>query len=361
VNIPIYTIGSILSPGQAEEIIASGKADGVCMSRALIADPYLPKKALAAKPDEITPCLRCLNCTDSDNLTRHFICSVNPLLAREERLGFGEDIGTAKHKKKVLVVGGGPAGMQAAVTACERGHEVVLAEKSGALGGLLKFTDTDSLKHDLRKFKEYLVRKTKLSSAKVLLNTEVTDDLIEWVRPDDIIVATGSEPIIPAFIKGIDRARHATEIYFNPEKPVEDRVVMIGGGLIGVEAGLHLTNLGKKVTVLEMQDDYAVDAKTVYKIGLMRKVHEMGLEIITGAKVREITDKGVVYEKDGKEITARGDTVLYAVGMRSNDLPYYDLYNKAPFVATVGDCRKVGKVDGAIHSGFFAGLDIGTV
>jgi pyruvate/2-oxoglutarate dehydrogenase complex dihydrolipoamide dehydrogenase (E3) component len=261
----------------------------------------------------------------------------------------------------VLVVGGGPAGMQAAVTACERGHEVVLVEKSIELGGLLKFTNTDSLKRDLRKFKDYLVRKTYRSGAKILLDTEITDELIERVRPDDIIVATGSTPIEPTFIKGIDRAKHATEVYFNLEDETGSHIVMIGGGLIGVEAGLHLTNIGKKVTVLEMQDDYAVDAKPAYKIGLMRKVREAGLEIITGAAVKEVADRGVVYEKDGKERTAQGDTVLYAVGMRSNDLPYYDLYNKAPFVAQIGDCRKVGKVDGAIHSGFFAGLDVGTV
>ena len=359
VSIPIFTMGSILTPEQAEEILADGRADGVSMSRALIADPYLPRKAALGLSDEITPCLRCLNCTDSDNMTRHFVCSVNPLLAREARRGFCEDIGMAKYRRKVLVVGGGPAGMQAAMTAAARGHEVILAEKSDSLGGLLKFTDTDSLKHDLRRFKDYLVRMTYRSGAKIMLNTHVTAALADSLQPDEIIVATGSIPIVPKNIPGIEKALHATEVYFAPEKINGDRIVMIGGGLIGVETGLHLRQLGKSVTVLEMQDDYAVDAKNVYKIGLIHQVNERGLNVVTGAKVREVTDTGVEYEKDGAVLLAEGDTVLYAVGMARDARAYFDLYDKAVFVTDVGDCKKSGKVDGAVHGGFFAAMDVG--
>ena len=358
VNIPIFVIGSILYPEEAEEIIASGKADGVSLSRAIIADPFWAKKAADGRADEITPCLRCLNCTDSDNVDRHFICSVNPYIGREARIGFADTMGKANFRKKVLVAGGGPAGMQAALTAAERGHEVILCEMTGALGGLLKFADTDSLKHDLRRYKEFLVRRVTEANVKVLLNTEVTDELVERLNPDSIIVATGSCPIVPC-IKGIEKAFHATDIYFKPETVKGENIVMIGGGLVGVEAGLHLTTLGKKVTVLEMLPDYAVDAKFCYRAGLVRTVEELGLTVITSATVKEVTDGGVKYEKDGKEYTAAGDTIFFAVGMRANDRPYFDLYDKAPFVYEAGDCKKVGKVDGAIHSGFFAALDIG--
>ena len=359
INIPIYTLGSILSPGLSEEIIKTNRADGVSMSRALIADPFLPQKAANARADEIRPCLRCLNCTDSDNLTRHFICSVNPLIAREERLGFTDTITKANFRKKVLVAGGGPAGMQAAITATQRGHEVILCEKTGALGGMLKIADTDSLKHDLRAFKEYLIREVNRHPVKILLDTEISDELVDAVAPDSIIVATGGAPIVPSDIKGIENASHASMVYFDQNIIKGDSVVIIGGGLVGVETGLHLTALGKKVTVLEMLDDYAADAKTVYKFGLMRQVMERGLEIITGAKCKEVIRGGAVYEKGGSEHIANGDTVLYAVGMRSIEEPYFDLYSKAPFVTQAGDCKKAGKVDGAIHGGFFAALDIG--
>ena len=153
VNIPVFALGSILDPDQAEEIIASGKADGVSMSRALIADPYLPLKSMCAKTDDIRPCIRCLTCTESDNLKRHFICSVNPLIGRESRLGFGD--GAGKARQRVLIVGG-PA-------ACRRPWRPSAATRLSVrekdrLGGMLRFTDRDSFKHDLRRFKEYLVR-----------------------------------------------------------------------------------------------------------------------------------------------------------------------------------------------------------
>ncbi|MDR1821741.1 MAG: FAD-dependent oxidoreductase [Oscillospiraceae bacterium] len=362
VRIPVFAIGSIVSPEQAEEIIASGRADGVAMSRALIADPYLPKKAMDAREDEIRPCLRCLNCTDSDNMYRHFVCSVNPLTAHEMRLGFGEDIGTAAHKKKVLVVGGGPAGLQAAITAHERGHEVVLCEATDSLGGMLRFTDNDTVKLDLRRFKNYLVNKAKSSGIHILLNTECSQELVDSVRPDNIIVATGAEPVVPTGISGFENARHATAIYFDPSFTPANDIVIVGGGLIGVEAAMHLARLGKKITILEMADEIARDAKAVYKISLLMQLHDSkDITVVTNAAVTEIQKDGVVYEKDGKSVKAAGGTVLYAVGMRSNETPYFDLYDKAPYVNIIGDAKKVGKVDGAIHGGFFAGIDVGAV
>jgi len=357
VNIPIFTIGSIMEPQQAEDIIASGKADGVSMSRAIIADPFWPKKVALGKEDEIIPCLRCLNCTGSDNAKRHFICSVNPLIAREARLGFSDTAVTAaKDAKKVLIVGGGPAGMQAAITASERGHDVTLVECGEKLGGYLNFVENDSFKHDLHNFLKYLIRTVTRSNAKIILNTAVSDELIEKICPDNIIVATGSEPVVPNIV-GIEKARHAADVYFDG-CDTGDNVTIIGGGLIGVETGVHLAKLGKKVTVLELYDDIARDAYALHKFSTLSAVEKYGINVLTGAKALEITDSGVKYSKDGETLEVKADTVLYAVGMRPCDTEYFNLCGKAPFVVLAGDAKTPGKVDGAVHGGFFAAMDI---
>ena len=358
VSIPLFTVGSILDPSQAEELISSGIVDGVSMSRALIADPYLPKKAAQGRADELRPCLRCLNCTDSDNSRRHFVCSVNPTAAHEHRLGFAEDKPSAREPKRVLIVGGGPAGLQAAITARQCGHEVTLADKNAELGGMLRFTDTDLRKVDLRRFKNYLVRMAERSGAEILLNTTVDDALIEHVRPDSIIVAAGSNPVVPTFIKGYEMAHHANAAYLDTTLEVADEVVMIGGGLIGVEAALNLAAQGKKVTVLELAEEFATEAKGTYRWGVTGALVELGVEVITSARAIEVTSDGVTYEKDGATFIARGGTIFYAIGMRADEDAYMALHNKAAQVTIVGDCKRVGKVDGAVQGGYFAALDV---
>ncbi|HHX73538.1 MAG TPA: FAD-dependent oxidoreductase [Firmicutes bacterium] len=359
IKIPVFTVGSIVSPKQAEEIIAAGKADGVSMSRALLADPFLPKKAALDRADEIVPCLRCLNCTDSDNVRRHLVCSVNPLIGREARLGFADTMGKANRRLKVLVAGGGPAGMQAAITAKRRGHTVILCERSDSLGGLLKYLARDSLKKDLHRFTDYLLRQVAAVGPEVRLHTDVSRELVAAEQPDAVIVAAGSQPLVPETIRGIEKAKHVTSVYQDPEGAGGKKIVIIGGGLAGVETGLHLANLGKKVVVLEMQPDYAADAGPVYRFGLQAKAEEVGLVIITGARCLEVAAGGVRYTKDGREEEAECDTVLYATGMVSNTEPYFTLAGSAPFVIPVGDCLQAGKIDGAIHSGYFAALDLG--
>ncbi|MCR5845061.1 MAG: FAD-dependent oxidoreductase [bacterium] len=358
VHIPVFTVGNVVHPEEIEEIIASGKADGVSVARALLADPFMPEKVLAGRRNEVTPCLHCWSCIDSDNDNRHLVCSVNPLIGREARLGFGDDIGKAQVSRKVLVVGGGPAGMEAAITASRRGHEVTLAEKSDALGGLLKFTDADAYKADLRCYKNFLVQRTKDLNIRVLLNTEVTPEFIADGGYEDVVIATGSVPVTPN-IPGIEKAKHATEIYYDPEGVKGDKVVIIGGGLVGVEAGLHLQKIGKNVVVLEAMDQALRDAGNLYKMNLMYTMRQTGVMPVTGALVKEIVDGAVIYEKDGEEFREEADSVYYAVGMKSVDDLYFNLDDVPVRTAIVGDAKKVGKVAGAIHTGYFAATDIG--
>ena len=358
VKIPVITVGAITTPELAEQIIAEGKADIVAMTRAIIADPELPNKARAGKGDEIIHCLRCLDCLAVMQETKHFACAVNPHTGREFRLD--ATIKPAGKAVKVLVVGGGPGGMQAAITAAERGHQVTLAEKTEALGGVLKFADYDTLKKDLRLFKDYLVGMIAKSGVKVLLNTEATADFVKAFAPDALIVAAGSTPVVPE-IAGIDNpwVRHALAAYRDTDK-LRDKIVIIGGGTAGCETALFLAEMGKDTTVVEITDTLASDANWMHKEGMMQLIAEKGVAVHTGSTCTEITEKGVkTLGKDGKEQFIEADSVIYAVGMR----PCSDIVEELReldigYFTPVGDCVRAQKVSGAIFAAYHAAIDI---
>ena len=360
VTVPVFLVGSIVSPEMAEEILASGDADGISFSRALIADPCMPNKARAGRIDEITPCLRCMRCTDGDNKARFFRCSVNPTTGHETRVGFMEDVPEAKIKKNVLVIGGGPGGVEAAVTAAKRGHTVTLLEKEAELGGTIRYAKDDALQPDLQRYLKYIQKLPDLyPNITVKLETEATPELVESFKADHIIVATGGEPIPPTFIEGWEKARHILDAYFHPETIKGDEVVIIGGGLSGVEAASYLGSLGKKVTVLEKETCLS-NVGTSYGWGVMLGVKKYGVTLIDQADVLAITDDGIRYELSGAEILKKADAVFYAVGMKSNNKLYYEIADKAPFVDIIGDAAQTARIGEAVVGGYYAALDIGT-
>ena len=356
VDIPVVTVGAISSPQMAEQILAEGKADAVAMCRALIADPDLPAKARAGRDDEIAPCTRCLHCRGHMDTHKHFSCAVNPRTAREAR--YPQGILKSDVKKRVLVVGGGPGGMKAAIVAAERGHEVILADERSALGGKLHFTDHDDIKADLRAHKDYLARMVVKSGVTVMPNTVVDRAFAQSLAPDAIVVATGASPIIPK-IPGIDKPHvmGAVDTYGHTDR-IGERVVMIGGGLVGVETALYLADAGKQVTVIEMTSVAAREANRLHAEALRLAVRERKVNILTGTKCISIEDDGVVVESDGTTTTLPADTVVYCVGMRSNSDPYCQLYDCAGEVYRVGDCIKPGTVREAILTGYYTAAEI---
>ena len=355
VKIPVSTIGALNEPAMMDEIIASGQADAVVMARALLADPFLPRKAMRGDDDEIVRCCRCFTCMAERMTTGLRICALNPIIGREYESNFAQ---APTKPKKVLVAGGGPGGMEAALSAAERGHEVILCEKSGELGGALKSERGIPFKKDLYRFiatKTLLLQK---AGVDIRLNTEVTPEYCELIQPDVLIIAVGAEPIIPQ-LPGIDRPNVIVANYL-PENidKIGSQVVILGGGQVGCETAVYLAQEGKDVTVVEMQRELCPDANPRQRPLLLAQLERL-VTCKTGMRGVRITEEGLVcVDPEGKEVLFKADTVICAVGQRSRRDVVEKLYDCAPEVMEVGDCVKPARVAEAVFRGYHAGLDV---
>ena len=351
---PVATIGALNDPAQMEEIIATGKADVVYMGRALLADPFLPTKVVAGEDDKIVRCLRCFTCMAERPTTQTRRCTVNPLIGREIE---GTEVLPAATKKKVLVVGAGVAGLEAAVTAAKRGHEVILCEKSDKVGGILKCEQAIDFKQEMYQLGLSLEAQAKEVGVDIRVNTEVTEELAEEIKADVAILAVGSNPIVPP-LKGIDGNNVVVvNNYYLEKDKVGDTVVVLGGGLAGCECAIHLAQEGKKVHLVEMRGTLAPDANIRHRPILMQMIDKY-VEAHTGYQGLEITKDGVLCkDQDGKEVLVPGGSVVCAVGQRANRDGVNALLNCAPVVRQIGDCVRPSNITNAIYQGYHAGLD----
>ncbi len=355
-KIPVVTIGSITSAEEAEEILAQGRADAVAMVRSLIADPDLPNKARQGRSDETIPCMRCLDCLALMQRNTQFSCAANPRTGHEFRLDAQEK--PIERVKKVLVVGGGPAGMKAAITAAQRGHSVTLWEKTDHLGGILRFSDYDDLKIDLRRYKNYLLTMMQKLPIHVEYNKTATPETVMAFAPDAMILAVGSTPTVFP-LPGIDgpNVQHATVAYTNLAS-LADTVAVIGGGLVGCETGLYLAELGKHVTIIEMQDTIAPEANHMHREGMLQAFAKTDIQIAAGLRCTKITAEGVyAVDKEGTEHFIAAPSVVYALGQRAvacqdlMELPIAQIY-------LAGDCKTVQKVSGGAFAAYHAAMDL---
>ena len=314
VSVPVATIGALNSPEQMEEIIASGKADVVYMARALLADPYLPRKVTENREQEIVKCLRCFTCMAERAATSTRRCTVNPLIGREIE---GDEVAPAPVKKKVLVAGGGPGGLYAAYTAARRGHQVILCEKEDKLGGILKSEQALPFKHEMYELAGTYELLARQAGVEIRTNTEVTKEYAKKENADALIIAVGSRPLVPP-IPGLDGENVIiVNNYYLEKDKVTDDVVVFGGGLAGCECAIHLGMEGKRVHLVEMRDELASDANVRHRPLLLKEI-EKYVTVHTGCRGLEVTKEGILCEnKEAQKLLVPGSTVICALGQRS--------------------------------------------
>ena len=360
VKTPVATVGALSAPELMEEIIASGKADVVQIGRGLLSDPDLPVKARMGLDEEINKCMRCYACFANSTARRQFYCAINPVIGHELENKF--EIPPAA-KKTVLVAGGGIAGMQAALTASQRGHRVILCEKSGRLGGVLRCEEAVPFK---KKLSEYLDRQEMLisrSPIELRLNTQVTPQLAESIAPDVIIAAMGARPIRPN-IPGIDRPNvlGAGEAYKKAGQiDLGKNIVILGGGLVGTELAIFLAqeDRSRKITIMEILDELNDGGNMVHAISLSAQIRELGISLALSTKALEINENGVIGDgPDGNKLY-ESDTVIYAVGQRPLREEANTLRFCAPEFHQIGDCNTPANILQATQAAYTIARDIG--
>jgi NADPH-dependent 2,4-dienoyl-CoA reductase/sulfur reductase-like enzyme len=354
IKIPVIASGSITHPDLAESILADGKGDFIGLGRPLWADPQWPLKAMEGRPEDIRPCIRCNDgcLARGDHQAKTISCSVNVAVCREDEF----KITKAKHAKNVAVIGGGPAGMEAARVCALKGHKVTLYEKRELGGALIEASIPEFKAPDLKPLVDHLRTQIKKLKIKVI-NEEATSKTVKNGGFDAVIVAAGATPLALEDVRGVSHQKvtSASQVLHGKAK-LGQKIAVIGGGIVGTEVGLFLAEQGKEVVFVEMLDTFmnniTFDEKLVYE----ERFKNLNVSIHTGKRLESVSDQGItVVDRYGARTVITADTVVLAAGFRPNrDL--IDSLRKDPKlqVFEVGDCLQPRKIFDAIHEGHLA-------
>ena len=356
-NVPVIAVGR-LDLELGEKILEEGKADLIAIGRRLLADPDLPNKMAEGRLDEVVPCIGCMECIERlvfDEQGEGVTCVVNPALGKERAY----QVKPVANGKNVVVVGGGPAGMQAAIVAAKRGHKVTLLEKEAKLGGQLNIAALPPFKGDILPWIDYLVSQVDKTGVKVELNTDAATEIITNKKPDAVIIATGGTPIMPD-IPGIDSPNVVTaQDVLSGNARVGQNVVIIGGGMVGCETGHYLAEQGKTVTIIEILKRMANDMFYMARRRLLDGLRNKKATLLGSATCEKIEGDSVqVTAGDGKRETIPADTVIIAAGYRANDRLYKALEGKVPERYCIGDSARPRRVFEANSEGYQVGLSL---
>ncbi len=356
VSVPVIAVGRI-TPEAGETILAEGKADLVAIGKGLLADPELPNKVAAGELEDIVPCTVCMGCRDDlfSPARVGIRCQVNAALGREEEYR----IVPAKMPRKVLVVGGGPAGMEAARVAALRGHQVTLWEKESRLGGQLPPAAIPPHKDRIRPLTKYLQTQLKKLNVRIELGREATVAMIGEFQPEVVVLATGARPLIPE-LPGLDRA-HVVQAGDVLEGKVEvgNKVVVIGGEMVGCETAEFLADKGKRVTVVRRGPEMALKIGLTLRAFLLNRLLERGIALLPGIRYNEVTPEGlVVTTKEGERKTIEADTIVLAAGATPDKELYQEIKGKVPEVHLAGDCVEPRTIRDAIAEGYRIALEL---
>lgn len=348
VKVPVIAAGRINNPELAEAILSEGKADLIGIGRGLLSDPDFPRKAFEGKFDEIQKCIACNTCADREAEFMNTQCAINPETGNETTF----KLSPALQRKKVMVVGGGPAGLNAARVLAGRGHEVVLYEKEPNLGGQLNLAGAPDDKEEFRNYVQYLKGQLIKLHVKVVLGAEVSPKTAKLEESDEVIVATGAYPTIP-HVLGMESGHVVTaKAVLGGESDIGENIVIIGAGGTGCTTALYLAKMGKRVTLIEMLSKMGTDMGRLNRWATLYLLEENHVNIYMNTKLEEVIESGAIVSKDGEKRVLSADTIVLAMGVRSENSLFEYLRKKKVKVHAIGDCKKPRKVIDAVHEAF---------